>query len=257
MTAVAVTPGRVVRSEWIKLATLRSTTITFAVAVAAMIGISVLVSWSTISNWDAWSPAARRSVAVEEIVLSGRYLAQLAIGVVGVMAITGEYATGMIRATLAAVPRRLPVLWAKLGIYAAVTFALMLVASFASFFAGNAVLAEHWDFHLSDPGVLRSVFGAAISLTLICLLGTALGFIVRNTAGAISTLFFVLMVLPILGEFLPALDKYLPTSAIDSLLTARIEGDMLLQPLPAFLLLCAYVGAAIVGAVIVVLRRDA
>jgi ABC-2 type transport system permease protein len=256
MTAIAVTPRRVVRSEWIKLATLRSTTITFGVAVAAMIGISVLIAWATVGNWATMSPADRQSVAVEEVVLSGRFLAQLAIGVVGVMAITGEYATGMIRATLAAVPSRLPVLWAKLGIYAGVTFALMVVASFAAFFAGNAVLAEHWDFHLSDPGVLRCVFGAAISLTLICLLGTALGFIVRNTAGAISTLFAILMVLPILGEIRPGIDRYLPTSVIDSLLTARIEGDML-QPLPALLLLCAYVCAAAGGAVLTLLRRDA
>jgi ABC-2 type transport system permease protein len=92
---------------------------------------------------------------------------------------------------------------------------------------------------------------------LICLLGTAIGFIVRNTAGAISLLFAILMVVPILGEFLPALDKYLPTSAIDSLLTARINGDMLLQPLPAFLLLCAYVAAAAGSAVLMLLRRDA
>jgi ABC-2 type transport system permease protein len=256
VTAIGVTPVRVVRSEWIKLATLRSTTITFGVAVAAMIGISVLVAWSTVGNWATMSPADRQAIAVEEIVLSGRLVAQLAIGVLGVMAITGEYATGMIRATLAAVPRRLPVLWAKLGIYAAVTLALMLVASFAGFFAGNAVLAEHWDFHLSDPGVLRCVFGAAISLTMVCLLGTALGCILRNTAGAISTLFAILMVLPITGELLPAIATYLPTSAIDSLLTARIEGDML-QPLPAFLLLCAYVGAAAGGAALMLLRKDA
>jgi ABC-2 type transport system permease protein len=256
MTAVGVTPVRVLRSEWIKLATLRSTTITFGVAVVAMIGISVLVSWATVGNWATMSPADRQSLAVEEVVLSGRFLAQLAIGVVGVMAITGEYATGMIRATLAAVPRRLPVLWAKLGVYAAVTFALMVVASFAAFFAGNAVLAEHWDFQLSDPGVLRCVFGAAIGLTLICLLGAALGFIVRNTAGAISTLFAILMVLPILGEFVPAIAEYLPTSAVDSLVIARIGSDML-EPLPAFLLLCAYVGAAAGGAVLTLLRRDA
>jgi ABC-2 type transport system permease protein len=256
MTSIRVTPPRVVRSEWIKLVTLRSTLITFAFAVAAMVGISVLVSWSTVDNWATMSPADRQSLAVEEIVLVGHYLAQLAIGVVAVMAITGEYATGMIRATLAAVPRRLPVLWSKLAIFAAVTFALMLVASFAAFFAGTAVLAEHWDFHLSDPGVLRSIFGVAIALTLICLLGSALGFILRNTAGAISTLFFILMVLPVLGDFLPAVAKYLPTGAIYSLVVARIEGDML-QPLPALLLLCAYVGAAIAGAAFMLMRKDA
>jgi ABC-2 type transport system permease protein len=256
MTAIGVSPPRVVRSEWIKLTTLRSTKIAFAAAVAAMTGLGALISWDAVGQWAEMSQAERRSVAVEELVLSGRYVAQLAIGVVAVMAITGEYATGMIRATLAAVPRRLPVLWAKLGVYAVVTLALMLVASFASFFAGNALLAERWDFHLSDPGVLRSVFGAAISLTAVCLLGTALGFMLRNTAGAISTLFGILLVLPVVGEFVPALSRYLPTGAIDALLTARIEGDML-RPLPAFLLLCAYVGAAIGGAVLVLQRRDA
>jgi ABC-2 type transport system permease protein len=256
VTAIGLTPLRVVRSEWIKLTTLRSTTIAFAVAVAAMIGLSVLFSWAAVDNWATMSRADRAAFRVEETVLSGHLLAQLAIGVVGVMAITGEYATGMIRATLATVPRRLPVLWAKLGVYSAATLALMLVASFGGFFAGNAVLAERWDFHLSDPGVLRSVFGAAISLTAVGLIGTALGFIVRNTAGAISTLFGILMVLPIVGEFLPALNPYLPTSAVDALVTARIEGDML-RPLPAFLLLCAYVGIAIGGAALVLLRRDA
>jgi ABC-2 type transport system permease protein len=256
VTALGVTPRRVVRSEWVKLTTLRSTTITFAAAVVSMVGFGMLVSWVTVLDWDGMTPARRASVTVEEQVLSGRYLAQLAIGVVGVMAITGEYATGMIRATLAAVPRRLPVLWAKHGVYAVVTLVLMLVASFASFFAGNAVLAERWDFHLSDSGVLRCVFGAAFSLTAVCLLGTALGFILRNTAGAISTLFGILMILPVAGEFLPALGAYLPTSAINSLVTAKIEGDML-QPLPACLLLCAYVGAAIGGAMLTLRRRDA
>jgi ABC-2 type transport system permease protein len=256
MTAIGLAPRRVVRSEWIKLTTLRSTTVTFAAAGAAMIGISLLFSWAAVDNWATMSGADRAAFEVEGTVLSGRLLAQLAIGVLGVMAITGEYATGMIRATLAAVPRRLPVLWAKLGVYAVATLALMLVASFASFFAGNAVLAERWDFHLSDPGVLRCVLGAAISLTAVCLIGTGLGFIVRNTAGAISTLFGILMVLPIAGDLLPAAAPYLPTSAMDALVTARIEGDML-RPLPAFLVLCAYAGAAIGGAALVLLRRDA
>lgn len=256
MTAIGVTPRRVVRSEWLKLTTLRSTTITFAAAFAAMVGLSLLVSWATVGEWADMTREERADVTVEGTVLSGRLLAQLAIGVVGAMAITGEYATGMIRATLAAVPRRLPVMWAKLGVYAAVTLALMLVASFAAFFAGNAVLAERWDFHLSDPGVLRSVFGAAISLTAICLLGTALGFILRNTAGAISTLVGILMVLPLLGQYRPAVGHYLPTGAIGSLVTARIE-DGMLRPVPAFLVLCAYVGVAMLGAVLTLRRRDA
>ena len=256
MSAIGVTPARVLRSEWIKLASLRSVKLTFLAAAAGMVAFGVLVSWVSVHDWPRMTPADRADVAVEEVTLAGRYFAQLAVGVVGVIAISGEYATGMIRATLAAVPRRLPVLWAKLGLFAAVTLALTTVASFAAFFAGNAILAEHWDFHLSGPGVLRSVLGTAGGLTAVCLLGTALGGILRNTAAALSTLFCILMVLPLAAEFIPQIGPYLPTGAIGSLATARIEGAML-EPLPALLLLCGYVVAAIGGAAFTLLRKDA
>lgn len=256
MSAVGVTPGRVLRSEWIKLNTLRSTKITFAAAVALMVGFGVLISWDTASKFGSMTAAARADLDVEERVLAGRMFAELAIGVLGVMAITGEYATGMIRATLAAVPRRLPVLWTKLGLFAGVTFAVMTTASFVSFFAGNAILSAHWDFSLSDPGVLRSVIGAGVVLTFVCLLGTALGFVLRNTAGAISALVGILMVLPIVGQFSEWVSAHLPTGAIRSLVTARIE-DGMMRPLPAFLLLCAYLALAIGGAAYTLKHKDA
>ncbi|ADB52183.1 ABC transporter permease [Conexibacter woesei] len=256
MSAVGVTPGRVLRSEWIKLNTLRSTKITFAAAVALMVGFGILICWDTVRGFESMAASARADFDVTERALGGRMFAELAIGVLGVMAITGEYATGMIRATLAAVPRRLPVLWTKLGLFAGVTFAVMTTASFVSFFAGNAILSEHWDFSLSDPGVLRSVIGVGVVLTFVCLFGTALGFIVRNTAGAISTLFAILMVLPIVAQFSEWVSAHLPTGAMHSLVRARIE-DGMLRPLPAFLLLCAYLAVAIAGAVWTLLRRDA
>ena len=159
MSAVGVTPARVLRSEWIKLTSLRSIKLTFLAALAGMVGFAVLVAWATVDNWATYAPEARADVKVDEVTLAGQHFAQLAIGVAGVIAISGEYATGMIRATLAAVPRRLPVLWAKLAVFAAVTLVLMTLGAFAGFFAGNAVLAQHWDFALSDPGVLRAVFG--------------------------------------------------------------------------------------------------
>lgn len=256
MSAVGIMPARVLRSEWIKLVSLRSIKLTFLAAAGSMIGFGVLASWVNVHDWPQMSADTRAEVAVEEVTLLGRYFAQLAIGVVGAIAITGEYATGMIRATLAAVPRRLPVLWAKLALFAAVTLVVTTAASFAAFFAGNAILAEHWDFALSDPGVLRSVLGAAGGLTAVSLLGTALGCILRNTAAALSTLFCILMVLPVAAEFIPQIAPYLPTSAIGSLATARIGGEML-EPLPALLLLCGYVVAAIGGAAFTLLRKDA
>lgn len=256
MSAVGVTPGRVLRSEWIKLTSLRSTKLTFAAAVALMVGFGILICWDTVRGFDSMTGASRADFDVAERTLGSRTFADLAIGVLGVMAITGEYATGMIRATLAAVPRRLPVLWAKLGLFGGVTFVVMTATSFVTFLAGNAILSEHWDFSLSDPGVLRAVIGAGVVLTFVCLLGTALGFVLRSTAGAISTLFAILLVLPIVAQFSSFVQSHLPTGAMRSLVAARID-DGMLQPLPAFLLLCAYLAVAIAAAAWTLQHRDA
>jgi len=244
------------RSEWIKLTTLRSTTLTLLAAFAGMVALGMLVAWVNVHDWPLMNAEARAEVAVEESTLAGRYFAELAIGVAGAIAVTGEYATGTIRATLAAVPRRLGVLWAKLAVLAAVTLALMTLGAFAAFFAGNAILAAHWDFSLSDPGVLRAVLGAVAGLVAMGLLGVALGFIVRNSAAAVSALFCILLVLPLAGAYLRGVAPYLPTGAIHSLTSARIEGAML-EPLPALLLLCGYAGVAIGGAACSLRYRDA
>lgn len=256
VTALGVTPRRVVRSEWIKLTTLRSTWVTFAVAVALMIGLGLLMAWLTVGEWSSMTAAERAQEQAGQRVLAGRLFAQLAIGVLGVIAVTGEYATGMIRATLAAVPRRLPVLWAKLGLFGTITFVLMSAASFAAFFAGNEILSAHWQFSLSDPGALRVVVMTGVTLTAVCLLGTALGFVLRNTAAAISAIVSIVLVLPILGEFAPRLAQYLPSGAMGALVTPTPEPDVL-APGPALVLLCAYVAAAIAAAAFVLTRRDA
>lgn len=257
MSGIGVTRGRVLRSEWIKLSTLRSTKLALATAALLLVGVGVLISWDTVGRFDTLSAAEKASVTVEAEVLGGRMLAELAVGVLGVMAVTGEYATGMIRATLAAVPRRLPVLWAKLWVLAGVTLIAMTAASFVAFFGGNAMLSEHWDFSLSDPGVLRSVLDAGVALTFTCMYGALLGFIFRNTAGAMATLVALLTVIwVIVDETSEQVAAHLPTGAMSSLVTARIEGVML-DPLPAFALLCGYLALGLAAAVWTLLRRDA
>lgn len=255
MSALGVTQRRVVRSEWIKFTTLRSTRLTFAAAVLLMVGLGMLVAWITVGEWETMSAAERADQHVGN-VLAGRLLAELIVGAAGVMAISGEYATGMIRATLAAVPARLPVLWAKLGIFAVVTFVLMTLASFAAFFAGTAILSAHWQFSLSDPGTLRIVTMSAVVLTATCLLGTAFGFLLRNTAAAISVVIAIVLVLPILGEFAPRVAQYLPSGAMGALVTSTPEPNVL-APWPALALLGAYVVAAIAAAALALTRRDA
>src|SRR5229473_3532244 len=127
-----VTQPRVLLSEWTKFGSLRSTVYTLLAAVVLSIGIGALFSAVSASQYHTFSPADKASFDPVSTSLSGMMFAQLAIGVLGVLLISGEYSTGMIRSSLTAVPRRLPVLWAKLGVFAGVAFAVMLVTSWAN-----------------------------------------------------------------------------------------------------------------------------
>src|SRR3954467_3448617 len=153
-----VTQTRVLRSEWIKLWSLRSTWFTLAAALVGVVGIGYLVSYEGRRHYASMGLVERLTFDPTLHSLFGVYLAQLAIGVLGVLVITGEYATGMIRATLAAVPTRLPVLWAKLAVFGSVTFVLMLVSSFAAFLGGQKLLHPYGT-TLSQPNVLRAAIG--------------------------------------------------------------------------------------------------
>lgn len=256
MSALGVTPGRVLRSEWIKLRSLRSTTWTLIASVALMVGISVLLAWASVHEWDTMTPAERASFEVDEPLFAGSLMAQLMIGVVGVIAVTGEYATGTIRATLAAVPRRLPVLWAKLVLLSAVTLVLMTVAALASWFVGAEILSEHWEASLSAPGMPRAVLGSAVVLTAVCLLGAGLGFVLRSTPAAISVLLALLLVVPMVGGLVPDVARYLPSEAMSSFVHARPSPDDL-APLPALALVVGYVGVTIAAAAVTLTRKDA
>jgi hypothetical protein len=178
-----VTARRVLRSEWVKLRSLRSTAWTLLSAVVLMIGIGWLAGWGANDTWSDLSPQEQATFSPVDVTLAGFYLAQLAVSVLGVLLVTGEYATGMVRATFAAVPRRLPVLWAKAVLFAGVTFALMLLAAIAAFFGGQELLGEH-GVPLSQAGAIRGIVGVAGYLTVVAVLAVALGFIIRSTAGA-------------------------------------------------------------------------
>ena len=192
-TRLRVTQARVVLSEWTKFRSLRSTVYTLLIAVVLMIGLGALFAAITASQPGGLEPGAIRGLHS----LTGTFFAQLAIGVLGVLLITGEYSTGMIRSSLTVVPRRLPMLWGKLAVFAGVVFLTMLVASFTAFFVGQALLSgQHLDASLSDPGALRSVVGAALYVTVAGMTALALGALLRNTAAAITTFVAVFFVIP-------------------------------------------------------------
>jgi ABC-type transport system involved in multi-copper enzyme maturation permease subunit len=261
---IAVSPvsqRRVLISEWIKMRSLRSTAFTLLAAVVAMVGIGWIVGAATNAHWSSMDP--RELAGFEPIgrSLAGVNLAQLAIGVLGVLLISGEYATGMIRATFSAVPTRLPVIWAKAALFAVVTFVLMLVSAFLAFVGGQHFLATHGT-TLSAPHALRAILAVAVYLTLIGVFAVALGFILRSTAGGIATLFGLLLVLPGIGQVLPASWQthtlpYLPSNAGSSMFTVVQDNPSALSPGMGLLVLCIWVAGALAAAAVLVRRRDA
>jgi len=249
-------------SEITKLRSVRSTVWTLVVAVVATVGIGALITTARVSRWSELSPRERLSLDPTTISLRGVFLAQLALGVLGVLVISSEYTTGMIRTTFGAVPRRPLVLFAKAVTFTVVAFVVATAACFAAFLIGQSILsAKHANVTLSDPGVLRAVVGAGTYLTLVGLLGLGLGTLLRRTAGAIATLFGLVLVLPALTEALPSpwntdVGKLLPINAGRALFAVRPSTD-LLSPGQGLLTLVVTVGIVLALATLALVRRDA
>lgn len=254
------TQVRALVSEFIKMRTLRSTTLTLAAAVLELVGLGLLISYVTHRNFNRFDPARLAHFDPIGRSLGGVNIAQLAIGMLGVLLITGEYSTGMIKSTFAAIPTRLPVLWAKAGLYAVVTAALMIPSAFVAFLGGQQLLGVHGT-TLSASSALRAVFGVGLYLTVVSVLAVALGFLIRSTAGGIATLFGVLLVLPGLGNLLPTdwqtnVLPYLPSNAGSALYTVHPDDPGTLAPWTGFAVMCLWAVAALIAAAVVLKRRD-
>jgi ABC-2 type transport system permease protein len=257
-----VTQARVVLSEWTKLRSLRSTRRSLGIAVFLTIGLPSLFAAVTSSHWGSLGPHEQADRHPLDIALAGVNLSQLAIGVLGVLVITGEYSTGMIRASMTAAPKRLPVLWAKVGVYAFVSFALMLPSVLLAFYVSQAILSHHdiLQISFSSPGVARSVIGGALYLMVIGVFTLGLGAITRSTAGGISTFAGIMFVIPPLMNVLPAswnnaISPYLPSSAGRAVFSLTHGSDSL-APWPGFALFCGYTILTIGIAAVLLLRRD-
>jgi ABC-2 type transport system permease protein len=191
-------PGAL-RSELTKIISVRSTYWTLLAFVAASIGWAVLDSAGTVSH--GIGPAFNAT----ETSLTGQVaLGELIIVVLGALVITSEYSTGMIRTSLAAMPRRGVLYSAKAIVFAAVTLTISLVTSFVDFFVGQAILSgKHYNTTLGAPGVLRSIFLSAAIVMVFGLLAYGAGAIIRHTAGAITAIFGVVFLIPLLAQALP------------------------------------------------------
>lgn len=252
---LAVTERRVIRSEWIKLWSVRSMIIGFGFAAAVAIGFGAIFSSAG---------SARRGELVNPVQLSlaGLNLSRLIIGVLGVLVISAEYSSGLIRTTLATVRSRVAVLRAKVVVFGAATAGVATVAAFTAFFVGQALYTgARGSAAISDPGVLRAVIGAAVYCVGVGLLGLALGFLLRSTAGAIGVLFATLLLIPGLAGLLPwswseTATKYLPSNAGEAFASLRQASDQL-TPWTGLVVFTLWVVAMLAGAGLVLVRRDA
>ncbi len=241
------------RMEWIKLRSLRSTWWVLALTVVGAVGIAVAVG---VNTQDAAADLTNNALA-------GISLGLLLVGVLGVLAMTGEHSSGMIRATLAAVPDRPLVLAAKAAVFGAVALAAGEAAAFIAFFAGGAALPAGVPAPtLGQPGVLRAVVLGGAGYCLIGLLGVGLGAIIRHTPAAIAVLVGGVYVLAqLVAGFATWTMPYLPIAIVANSLSVvepvGVGQVRFLSPWAGLGVLCLYAAAALGAGAFVLARRDA
>jgi ABC-2 type transport system permease protein len=255
-----VTQVRVVRAEWTKLRALRSTRWCALIAVVLIVGLGAAIAGSGAPYKISAGNTAAAGIST---ALLGVLFAQLVVGVVGVLAFSGEYGTGMIRATLAVVPARLPVLWAKVIVLAGLVLPVSMLCAFVDFFAATAIESSRGGsaFSLTDPGVLREVVGSSLYLTVVVLIALALGALLRRTAAGLSVFAAVFFVIPVVVNALPqnirGFAPYLPSNAGGVLWGDPLSTTHALSPWSGFACLCGYAVVLTAAAAWRLRRRDA
>lgn len=261
-TGSRLSAGGILRSEWVKLRSLRSNYAVLGFSAVALLAVGTIFSGFVGGVFTNTEEAGQFANNPAGASLQGTMIAQLIIGVLGIMAITAEYATGTIRTTFTMVPQRLPVLVAKTVVVGVVTFVTMLASSFAVFFLGQAIIGTGTvpTASLGDAGVLRAVLGTAGYLTGIALLGLAIGTLLRSTAGSISTLVALIFLLPGLGQLLlptrwsTHVLKYLPSNAGEAFTAVHTSPD-LLTPTTGLWVFLAWIVLPLLAAAVVLRRR--
>jgi ABC-2 type transport system permease protein len=254
----------VLTSEWTKIRSVRSTYWTLFSAAATTIGLSAIVCAVYVAQYDHLTARDKVGFNPASTSLTGGVLAQFAIAVLGVLVISSEYATGMIRTTFAAVPQRLTVLAAKAAVFAAVTLVVTTAACFIAFFIGQAMLsAKGLGISIGSPDALRTVVGTSLYLAVLGLLSLGLGGLIRKTAGAITAMVGILFVLPVLASLLPssmdAVQRYLPSEAGQAIINggSTARGGTALSPWLGLGVFFLYAVAALGAAAVTLVRRDA
>lgn len=258
----ATTFGRLVSAEWTKLRSLRSTGWTLATMLLVSLGLAAIISGETAAHWSSMSASDRATWDPTNTSLTGIAFGQLAVAVFGVLAITSEYASGTIRASVMAVPRRTPMLVAKAVVYGGVALVVGELISFAGFAVGQAFFTGSVPHAtIGQPGVLRAILLTGVYVAGVSLIAMGLGGILRHTAGAIAAIVAFLLVLPAIVGSLPGslsstISEYLPGQLAGGSLAAVVPEAHSLSPWSALAVLVGYVLVAMIGATVLLRRRD-
>lgn len=264
-TTTGADAAGLLRSEWTKLRSLRSTVWSLLLLVAVTIGFTALFTGLTVAQWDQLDPAQTAQVVADPgrmALGAGFQLGQLAVCVLGVLVMAGEYSSGTIRASLLAVPRRTPMLAAKAVVFAMLIFIVGELTAWPTFFLGAAILHSRAPVSIADPGVLRAVIGAGLYLAVLAVFAIAIGALVRHTAGAITGIIGLVLVLSPLAQLLPGsigkhIHTYLPSEAGSLIASPRQGANDMLGPWQGFGVFCAETAVLVAAATILLKRRDA
>ena len=249
------------RSEWTKARTVPFTLWNLLAATVLGIGIGALISALAAHQYPKATALVRAQWDPTTTSGAGLSMAQLAIGVLGILIVTSEYSTGAIRSSLAAVPRRGRFLVAKAVVVLALSFAVTELIAFTAFFIGQALISGHAPTAaLGQPHVLRALVGCGLYGALVGLLGLALGTLLRHAAGAITVLVALLFVLPGIAAALPAsiehtVEKFWPTQAGQQV-TVVVRTAHTLPPWTGLGVLALFVAIVAAAALSVLIRRD-
>ncbi|MEU3754141.1 ABC transporter permease [Streptomyces olivoreticuli] len=251
---------QVLQSEWTKIKSVRSTVWTLGLALVVTVALGILISALSKSNFDKLSPKERLTFDPTFTSFAGMGLGQLAMIVFGVLVVSNEYSTGMIRTSLAAVPQRGTFLFSKITIATLLTLAVSMVTSFLAFFLGQAMLGEH-KASIGDPGVLRAVIGGGLYMTLITVFSMGVATMLRSPMLSLGILMpFFFLISNILGA-VPATKKvaqYFPDQAGRKIMQViTLDDDAPYGPWGGFAIMVLWVVAALVGAYVVLRERDA
>ena len=256
--------ARLLHSELTKIRSVRSTIWSLAILVVAAVGLNTLIVGVAIASWNTTSAATRHSYLADPtgFLAAALQISQIPLCVLAVLVITGEYSSGMIRASILAVPRRIPMLAAKAAVIAALALTVGEVVAFTSFLIAQPIIGHHLPESLGDASTLRAVAGVGLYFAVLALFAFAIGAIVRHTGGAITAVVGFIAVAGGLGALLPGsvgrhVNAYLPANAGLMITHAHQQAAKVLSPWQGFGVFCLWAAALLSVAGFLLARRDA